>query len=311
MSGACSTVRQPSAGNPNLPTRRTAPKPRERNRCDYPPVGQWTVDPLPLVGGAVALVLYAQGFQRLRSRGKQHVGWGRAAIYTLGVVVGVLALVSPIDTIGEEKLLAVHMLQHLLLGDVAPLFIVLGLMGPMSVFLLPADVLRSVGRFRPLRALISFLLRPWVSFWAWVIAMAAWHIPTAYDAAVRHPAVHVAEHWSFVATGLLVWIQILDPSRHRRLSQGMRAVYAGLLLFAGMVLGEVLIAAHPLYAPYFEVPNRPFGWDAAEDQNRAGVLMMAEQVLTFGMVALLLVWGHVEQVEREHFSQPQPPTEKT
>ena len=169
--------------------------------------------------------------------------------------------------------------------------------------------LRSVGRFRPLRAVISFLLRPWVSFWAWVIAMGAWHIPAAYDAAVRHPAVHVVEHWSFIATGVLVWVQILDPSRHRRLSQGMRAVFAGLILFAGMVLSEVLIAAHPLYAPYLHVAHRPFGWDAAEDQNRAGVLMMAEQVLTFGMVALLLVWGHVEQVEREHFSPPPPPSE--
>lgn len=89
------------AVNPNDRTRQTTRGAASVEACDHPDVGQWTFDPLPLVGGAVALVLYAQGFQRLRARNKSLVGWGRAALYALGVVIGVLALVSPIDTIGE------------------------------------------------------------------------------------------------------------------------------------------------------------------------------------------------------------------
>ena len=101
-------------------------------------VGDWSSDPVAFASGAVALLLYAQGFARLRRRRVVHARPWRAGIYGAGVAVAVLALVSPIDTIGEDQLLSAHMLQHLLLSDVAPLLLVLGVSGPMAVFLLPS-----------------------------------------------------------------------------------------------------------------------------------------------------------------------------
>jgi len=50
----------------------------------------------------------------------------------------------------------------------------------------------------------------------------AWHVPAAYDFALAHESVHVGEHVSFVIAGLLVWAQIVAPSRHRRASAGRR-----------------------------------------------------------------------------------------
>lgn len=265
-------------------------------------VGHWSFDPVAFASGAVALLLYAQGFARLRRRRVVHARPWRAGIYGAGVAVAVLALVSPIDTIGEKQLLSAHMLQHLLLGDVAPLLVVLGVSGPMAVFLLPARPMRVVARVQPLRRLLSFLLRPRVSFAGWAVAIGAWHVPAAYDAAIAHPPVHVLEHSSFVLAGLLVWTQIVDPTRHARLTPGGRAVFAGAVLLAGMALSEVLLVMHPLYRHYADVVDRPFGFTAGQDQNRAGLLMMAEQIATLGTAAALLLWAHVERVQESYTS---------
>jgi cytochrome c oxidase assembly factor CtaG len=147
--------------------------------------------------------------------------------------------------------------------------------------------------------LASFLLQPATAFCVWVIAIAAWHVPAAYDAAIAQPALHAAEHATFVLAGLLVWTQIVDPTRHGRAAPGRRALFAAAVLIAGAALSEVLLVAGPLYPHYEEVLDRPWGWTAAEDQRRAALLMMGEQIATLGTAALLLLWSHAEKVERE------------
>jgi cytochrome c oxidase assembly factor CtaG len=259
----------------------------------------WTLDPVAVALAAVALGLYAQAFVRLRARsGATHADAWRAVLYTAGVTVSLLALVSPVDAVGEDQLLTAHMLQHLLLGDLGPLLIVLGLRGPLSVFLLPPSLLRAVAR-TPLRAIFAFLLRPLVSFVVWVVVWVGWHVPAAYDAAIAHPAVHATEHASFAIAGLLAWTQIIDPARRRRLSVGQRAVFAFGMLAVSCLIAEVLVATHPLYPYYEDVRDRPFGWSAGQDQSRAALLMMAEQIATLGTAMTFLVRSHIERVSSE------------
>jgi putative membrane protein len=249
-----------------------------------------------LVAPGIALALYAHAFVRLRRRGRAPT-WN-ALLYALGLGVGVAAILPRVDRLADD-LLAAHMAQHLLLGDLMPLLLVLGVRGPVAVFLLPKRVLVRLARLRPLVWLVSRLLQPRVAFGVWLVALAAWHVPAAYDAAEAHGSVHALEHLSFAFAGVLVWTQILDPVRRRRMSEGARAGFAGIVLVAGMALGEVLVAAHPLYPHYVHVADRPFGWSASEDQTRAGFVMMAEQLATLGMAAALLLWDHVERVGRE------------
>jgi cytochrome c oxidase assembly factor CtaG len=256
----------------------------------------WNPAPLPLAAGAVALALYAQGFARLRRRRREHATLGNAALYATGVVVSVLAVVSPLDQVADERLLSMHMLQHLLLGDVGPLLIVLGLRGPLLFFLLPAAVLSALARIEPLRRLGSSLLRPHVAAAMWLLAVAGWHIPVAYDAAAAHPALHSVEHASFALAGLLVWIQIVDPSRSRRLTPGRRAAFAAALLAAGTVLAEVLLVAAPLYPRY----------PSAGDERRAALLMMAEQMATLGTAAAYLLWKHAEHAPTGSIGRRKP-----
>jgi cytochrome c oxidase assembly factor CtaG len=259
----------------------------------------WSADPVALVAAGLALSLYAQGFVRLRRRGRaEHATVAGALLFAGGIAVGTLAVVSPLDELAEETLVSAHMLQHLLVGDVAPLLIVLGVRGPIAFFLLPPPLLRPLARLKPLRRLLELLLRPAVSFGVWAAALAAWHVPQAYDAALAHPAVHVLEHGSLFLGGVLLWTQIVDPNRRARLTPGRRAALAAGALVGGTVLGEVLLAAGPLYPHYANAADRPFGLTYESDQNRAALLMMAEQIATLGLAAALLFWSHVEGLER-------------
>src|SRR5581483_8642031 len=135
----------------------------------------------------------------------------------------------------------------------------------------------------------SFLVRPRVALALWLASLAAWHVPAAYDAAVAHPALHAFEHACFAIAGVLAWTQILDPTRRARLSVGQRAVFAFVMLVASGLLAEVLVAMH----------RRPFGWTAAQDQSKAAVLMMAEQIATLATTMTFLVRAHIERVQPE------------
>ncbi len=255
---------------------------------------------MPVAAAGAALVLYAGAFRRLRARGRpDHATLLSAALFTLGVAAGTLALVSPLDALAEDTLLSAHMAQHLLIGDIAPLLLLLGLRGPIAFFLFPPLLLRSLARADGVRRLVSFLLRPHVSFGIWAAGLAAWHVPAAYDAALARPAVHQLEHASLMLGGLLLWSQIVDPMRRRRLTVGRRAVLAVLALATGMMLSEILLASAPLYAHYAAADDRPFGLTRATDQAWAGVLMTLEQVATLGVAAALLFRRYVERLARD------------
>jgi putative membrane protein len=255
----------------------------------------WEAPPAVLAGAALALALFAQAFIRLRRRGRaDHAGWDRAALFVTGVVLGTLALVSPLDYIGEEYLLSAHMLQHVVIGDLAVALAIVALRGTLTLVLLTAAVLGPLARVGPLRAVLRFLLRPRVDFALWAIVIAAWHVPAAYDYTLTHQVVHDLEHLSFVFVGVLVWTQLVDPARRRELSRAGRIGLAIALFAAGQILADVLIfAMRPLYGAYADQPDRLLGLSPLADQRLAGLVMMGEQLLTLGIcVALLLIAQH-------------------
>jgi putative membrane protein len=248
---------------------------------------------------ALVAALYAQGWIRLRRRsGAAHATLPRAGMFALGLAASLAAVSGPLDRLADDKLLAAHMLQHLLLGDIGPLLLVLGVSGPLALFVLPPAILRPLAR-SPLRRLGSFLLRPAVSFGIWAAALVTWHVPVAYDAALAHPALHSVEHACFALGGVLAWTQIVDPARCRRLGPGGRALFALAMLAVSSILAEVLVATGPFYPWYAHISGRPFGWSAGQDQSHAAVLMMAEQVAVLGAAFAFLARAHVERVAAE------------
>jgi cytochrome c oxidase assembly factor CtaG len=168
------------------------------------------------------------------------------------------------------------MLQHLLLLLVVPPLLLLGL--------------PSMARRRPPR------VPPSVAWTAGIGAMYVWHAPLLYDAALRAAPLHVVQHLTFLATGVLFWWPIAGPMRERRLGPGTRAVYLLGACLASAVLG-IVIALAPVgtYAAYAEpedllgvLPLLRNGWhvSAAIDQSVGGLLMWVGGGLVYGMVLL-------------------------
>jgi cytochrome c oxidase assembly factor CtaG len=254
--------------------------------------GDWSAPPGLLLAAAIAAALFTQAFVRVRRRGRRDLApWTRAALFGAGLSLTVLPLVSPLDAAGEDYLLSMHMLQHVLIGDAAAALLVLSVRGPLVVFLVPAPLLRRLARVAPLRALLGFLLRPAVAFALWTAAMLGWHVPAAYDAAVAHPLVHELEHASFVIAGTLAWTQLVDPAREGRLTRGERIAFAFGLLVAGQpVMDALLFSGHAFYGPYAHQPHRLLGLSPLTDQRLAGAVMLVEQLLTLGTcIAVLLM----------------------
>ena len=233
---------------------------------------------LPVAVAAVGALLFVQGVVRLRRRGRADIaGWDRVALFALGLAVTLVALLGPIDRLGEEKYLSVHMLQHVLIGDLAPALITVAVRGPLLVFLLPAPILVRVAKAR---SVLSMLLRPRVAFTLWAANLATWHVPYLYDLALRHQALHDFEHVCWVVAGFLVWTLLVDPGSHKRLTVGGRIALAAAMFACGQVLADVLIFSfHTLYPAY---PGRT-------DQQLAGVVMMGEQIVTLGALAFVLL----------------------
>jgi cytochrome c oxidase assembly factor CtaG len=205
--------------------------------------------------------------------------------------VAAAALVSPLDALGDQ-LLAMHMLQHMLLLDLVPILAILGL-----TKLLLRPLTRAV---RGLERRAGALAHPAFAVLLYVGAIWSWHVPGAYDAALRHPAVHVLEHASFLLAGTLYWWHLLSPIRSRMRLGGMGPVFymASTKLFVGALGMGLAFAPSTLY-PYYLHHARVWGLSAGDDQSIAGLIMAVEQSLVMGVALVVLFIGALSESERE------------
>ena len=189
----------------------------------------------------------------------------RAACFLGGITVLLLALTSPLDPIGEQGLFSVHMGQHMLLGDLAPLLIVLGVTGPI---LRPLLANRSVQRLKRLTHPVSSLL-------LWAAITIAWHVPVLYEAALRSEVVHVAEHASFFTAGCLMWGALVETlPAPEWFGTGMKLGYVAAVRLVTTVLGNVFWwSGTPIYGVYRD-DTRAWGLSPLQDQALAGTIMM-------------------------------------
>jgi cytochrome c oxidase assembly factor CtaG len=216
---------------------------------------------------AVALivgVLYARRVRALARRGRRPAAW-RVASFYVGIAIVLVALRSPLDELGEEKYFYAHMAQHLLIGEVAPLFILLGLSGA---------VLRPLLAFAPVRR-ARRLMHPLVALPLWALNLYLWHLPAFYEAALSVPALHVFEHGCFFIAGLLMWGALLEPLPGPSwFDSGAKATYVLAVRALGCgILGNILIwTGTPLY-PWYSTGEHSAGIAPLTDQQVGGAMM--------------------------------------
>ncbi len=252
----------------------------------------WSFDPLVLAGVLFLTVLYLGAWRRAReSAGPPGAGFGRMAVFACGLLAVIAALVSPIDRLGQQ-LMVMHMVQHILLLDIAPILLILGL---TKVLLRPAT-----RRLHTIERRAGYLAHPAFAVVAYAGFMWLWHIPAMYDLALGHDGIHVLEHVCFAAAGALYWWHLLSPIRSRMRLGGMGPVMymVSTKLLVG-VLGLVLAFAPSAIYPFYEHRPHYWGLTAGEDQNMAGLAMALEQSIVMGIALVYLFVRMLAESERE------------
>ena len=254
----------------------------------------WTLSPGVIIGGALVGGTYVRRWRAVR-RGPSPRAATEAPVWRLccflgSILVALLALLSPLDALADQLFFG-HMIQHMLLLDVVPILAILGM---TKVILRP--VTRAIS---DLERRAGPLAHPVFAAFLYISVIWVWHIPAAYDFAVRHPVVHVLEHVSFVLAGSLYWWHLLSPIRSRRRLQGMGPiVYMGTTkLFVG-ALGMGLAFAPAALYPYYVHHARVWGISAVDDQSIAGLIMAVEQSLVMGVALVVLFIAALSESER-------------
>lgn len=248
----------------------------------------WPFDPsvyagLALVVGGYAWLARASGDSRRR----------RWAWFGFGVLTLWVALETPLDTISDRYLESVHMLQHVLLGFVAPPLMLLGLGPRMVERLVRVPGVRAATEPIPAQVIAA-------------VVMVVWHLPPLYDATLGNEAVHILEHVTFVAGGVCLYWPIIEvTSSHSRwhMSAGARLVY---MLIATLpqdgVALPLIFSRVPFYDFYTRAPRLIDGFTPAIDQTIAGAVLMVFGKVTLAVAALFVFFrwfGEEQRADRE------------
>jgi putative membrane protein len=245
--------------------------------------GSWSLNPIVILALIGAAVAYARAYRRAASRSSA-LGPGHWIPYMCGLLTLAVALLSPLDPIGDRWLLSAHMAQHVLLSDVAPALLILGLRAPLLPLGLPRGALQAVAPGGRFGRVLARLTSPWLAIPLWALATWVWAIPSVFDFAAQHPAVHVVEHATLFYTGLALWWLIVAPLPRARLRPGGERL--ALLGFSRLASAAVCLPltwlAHTQYPLYAGAP-RAFGLSAINDQHLTGAGMCFVEFLVFGI----------------------------
>ena len=259
-------------------------------------ISAWEWHPTVIAGCLLLLVAY---FAATRSRTDKS-----ALFFVAGVVLMFLALVSPLDTLGDDYLFSAHMLQHILLNMVAPPFFVLGV---------PAWLLQRALRPPPVSALERVLGHPFVAWTLGSGTLAIWHLPALFDATLEHEDIHIFEHLTFLVTGTILWWPAFARMESRRLPSLKAALYLLLASVPNALLGIFLTFCRtPLYSGYLHPTDElgalslirgRWGLDPLTDQQLGGAFMWVIGSVIYGWAILALVARWYRQPETEEDAQ--------
>jgi cytochrome c oxidase assembly factor CtaG len=230
------------------------------------------------------------------------VSTGGLGAFLAGLGLLFVALASPLDTLADRSL-PIHMAQQLVLLVVVPPLLLAGAPSVPLLQGLPAGIVRrAVGAAA---SLVERAAHPLVGLAALSFAMWGWHVPAAFELALRDRACHLAEHASFLAAGILFWWPVVRPwpSRAR---WPLWAIVPYLLLadMQNTALSALLIFSDRVFYPTYGV-----GPAALERQALAGLLMWVPMSLAYLVPAAIVTLRLLAPHERDEGRPVGPPLE--
>ena len=240
----------------------------------------WNFEPTVVSLSFIIVSFYA--YFAIRQPGG--INWPRALAFYTGALIMFIGLVSPLHG-GADRLLSLHMLQHVLLTTLGPPLVVLGFTSAMLEPLTRPGALSQVARVltNPLVAAFIFILNMWF-----------WHVPPVYQLAVTEDWFHALMHVAFMATGIIFWWPVIQATP-TRLSEGGRLLY---LFVTGMPMGFLallLIATNSVIYDHYETTERLLGLSPIEDQQVAGVIMGALGEFASFIAITLLFFRYIDK----------------
>lgn len=265
---------------------------------------------LPVTAVLIATVLvYANGWLRLRRLHPGTVKAWHAASFAVGLVFIWIAVASPLAALDHEWL-TVHMVQHLLLMTLAPPLIWLGAPVKPLLYGLPQPLVEVViiplSCSAPIRQLGRALAHPAVCWLAAAGTLIAWHIPQVFMAGLQSSSWHVIEQTSFLVAGLLFWwpVVLQRPSASRSKEWTILLYLFLATLPCDILSGFLVFCDRVVYPIYFSSP-RPLGLSALEDQQCAGALMWTCVTVVFLIAGAIFTARLLSpQGQREHRIAP-------
>ena len=232
---------------------------------------------------------YLRGWLSLRSSPIERISGWRAVSFVVGLFLIWAAVASPIAAL-DHDLLTAHMLQHLLLMTLAPPLIWLG--APVRPVLhgLPwfiESLLAPLWQAREARRFADILGKPKFTWLAACAALVGWHIPTFFALGMQSVRWHLFEHLSFLATGLLFWWPVVQPSTASRQDLSMILYLFFATLPCDILSGFLVFSDRVVYPIYFS-SSHPLGFSPLVDQQCAAALMWTCVTIVYFVAGAIL-----------------------
>jgi cytochrome c oxidase assembly factor CtaG len=225
--------------------------------------------------GTVFLVLgYALATGPLRSRYRwgERVPPARQLVFYLGTLCMFLALIGPLDVLGDEDLFSAHMVQHMILSFVAP---------PLWLLGTPAWLIRRLVPRRSLRGLIN----PVLAFALFNGVMWVWHLPAFYDDALSNEWLHIGEHLMFMASGVIGFLPVLKSEMVSTMTPIRKLMYLVPAMFSCTALAALITLSSRQLYPFYGNASLGWGLTPLGDQQLGGLAMwLPGDMLYMGLI---------------------------
>jgi putative membrane protein len=246
----------------------------------------------------IAAALYGYGVYRLRLRG-DHWATGRTVAFVVGGLGSIAAVTMSGIEAYDDTLLSVHMVQHMVLAMVGPIFLALGAPVTLALRILPGTPRKWLLAVLHSRA-VGVITFPLVAFGIFIANPFVLYFTGLYRLTLEHAWLHELTHVHFIVTGCLFFWPLLglDPLPNRWPYPG-RALLMVLSVPFHTVLGLTIMQDKTLLAGDY-YPNLHLSWSNPwSDQVTAGGILWAGGELVSVTMLGILILQWIKQSERE------------
>jgi putative membrane protein len=248
----------------------------------------WSFEPAVVIPLLLLALLYANGQVQLAARRDARFT-GHDLMFWAGFLVLTLALISPLHEAGT-RVFTLHMIEHELFMLVAAPLMIAARPGAVLLWGLPGfwrDYAGWMLQRRVIKATWHSASELWSATALHALVLWVWHAPVLFHAVLENKSFHIAQHVSFIASGLIFWSAIF---RYRRAHKEGAAVLALFIssLQAGF-LGALMTMSRTLWYPFVPDPFPICGLTRGEDQALAGLVMWIPGCSIYVLVALIIM----------------------